>query len=132
VKSWKRERFAVVGFVPEGSGGLLKLRLARRAGRALVYVGRVGTGWGREAARDIRRALERFHYRWAMSGSRLTARYLSMSSAEASDEHRQAAVVVSLLADVSEPAGAVADGGAEGAPLDRAANFAFCDFMNSR
>jgi hypothetical protein len=44
VKSWKRERFAVVGFVPEGSGGLLKLRLARREDDALVYVGRVGTG----------------------------------------------------------------------------------------
>jgi bifunctional non-homologous end joining protein LigD len=58
VKSWKRERFAVVGFVPEGSGGLLKLRLARREGRALVYVGRVGTGWDRETAREIRRALE--------------------------------------------------------------------------
>src|SRR5712691_10793083 len=30
VKSWKRKRFAVVGFVPEGSHGLLKLRLARQ------------------------------------------------------------------------------------------------------
>jgi bifunctional non-homologous end joining protein LigD len=57
VKSWKRERFAVVGFVPEGSGGLLKLRLARREGRELVYAGRVGTGWDRETAREIRRAL---------------------------------------------------------------------------
>jgi len=37
VKSWKRERFAVVGFVPEGSGGLLKLCLARREDDALVY-----------------------------------------------------------------------------------------------
>ena len=58
VKSWKRERFAVVGFVPESSHGLLKLRLARQEGRALVYVGRVGTGWDRETAREIRRALE--------------------------------------------------------------------------
>jgi bifunctional non-homologous end joining protein LigD len=57
-KSWKRERFVVVGFVPEGSGGLLKLRLARREDDALVYVGRVGTGWDRETAREIRRALE--------------------------------------------------------------------------
>ena len=57
VKSWKRERFLVVGFVPEGSGGLLKLRLARREGRALIYVGRVGTGWDRETAREIRRML---------------------------------------------------------------------------
>ena len=58
VKSWKRERFAVIGFVPEGSTGLLKLRLARREDAALVYVGRVGTGWDRETARTIRRSLE--------------------------------------------------------------------------
>jgi bifunctional non-homologous end joining protein LigD len=58
VKCWKRERFAVVGFVPEGPDGILKLRLARRDGDALVYVGRVGTGWDRETARTIRRALE--------------------------------------------------------------------------
>ena len=58
VKAWKRDRFAVVGFVPEGSFGILKLRLARREGDRLVYVGRVGTGWDRETARAIRRALE--------------------------------------------------------------------------
>jgi bifunctional non-homologous end joining protein LigD len=48
----------VIGFVPEGSAGLLKLRLARRVGRDLVYVGRVGTGWDRKTAVEIRRALE--------------------------------------------------------------------------
>ena len=58
VKSWRRERFAVVGYVPEGSHGLLKLRLARQEGGTLVYVGRVGTGWDRKTAREIRRALE--------------------------------------------------------------------------
>jgi bifunctional non-homologous end joining protein LigD len=58
VKCWKRERFAVVGFVPEGSVGLLKLRLARREEDRLIYVGRVGTGWDRETAREVRRALE--------------------------------------------------------------------------
>ena len=52
------ERFVVIGFVPEGSSGLLKLRLARREGRELVYVGRVGTGWDRKTAGEIRRALE--------------------------------------------------------------------------
>lgn len=35
-----------------------KLRLARREGRALVYAGRVGTGWDQKTARAIRRALE--------------------------------------------------------------------------
>ena len=58
VKCWKQECFAVVGFVPEGSTGLLKLRLARRDANALVYVGRVGTGWDRETARAIRSTLE--------------------------------------------------------------------------
>jgi bifunctional non-homologous end joining protein LigD len=58
VKCWKRERFVVIGFVPEGSAGLLKLRLARREGRDLVYVGRVGTGWDRKTAGEIRRVLE--------------------------------------------------------------------------
>jgi bifunctional non-homologous end joining protein LigD len=58
VKCWKRERFVVVGFVPEGSASLLKLRLARREGGGLVYVGRVGTGWDRATAREIRHALE--------------------------------------------------------------------------
>jgi bifunctional non-homologous end joining protein LigD len=58
VKCWKRERFAVVGFVPEGSAGLLKLRLARREEDRLIYVGRVGTGWDRETARAVRGALE--------------------------------------------------------------------------
>jgi len=58
VKCWKREHFVVIGFVPEGSSGLLKLRLARREGRELVYVGRVGTGWDRKTAGEIRRVLE--------------------------------------------------------------------------
>ncbi len=58
VKCWKSERFAVVGFAPEGTDGLLKLRLARREGGRLTYVGAVGTGWDRKAARSIRRALE--------------------------------------------------------------------------
>ena len=43
----------MVGFVPEGSAGLLKLklRLARRW---------VGTGWDRETARTVRSTLEPF------------------------------------------------------------------------
>jgi ATP-dependent DNA ligase len=43
VKCWRGDRFVVVGFVPEGASGILKLRLARREGGALLYVGRVGT-----------------------------------------------------------------------------------------
>jgi bifunctional non-homologous end joining protein LigD len=58
VKCWRRDRFVVVGFVPEGSSGILKLRLARRERGELIYVGRVGTGWDHETAHAIRRALE--------------------------------------------------------------------------
>ena len=54
---WKRDRFVVVGFVPDGAGGLAKLRLARREGRALIYAGRVGTGWDHKTARAVRAAL---------------------------------------------------------------------------
>jgi len=52
----RRERFVIVGFAPEDGGGLAKLRLARRDGDALIYVGRVGTGWSRKSAVEIRRA----------------------------------------------------------------------------
>jgi bifunctional non-homologous end joining protein LigD len=58
VKCWRRDRFVVVGFVPEGANGILKLRLARREGSALIYVGRVGTGWDHKTAAAIRCALE--------------------------------------------------------------------------
>jgi bifunctional non-homologous end joining protein LigD len=58
VKYWNRDHFVVVGFVPDGGGGLAKLRLARREGRTLIYAGRVGTGWDHKTARAIRRALE--------------------------------------------------------------------------
>jgi bifunctional non-homologous end joining protein LigD len=56
-KCLRRERFVVVGFAPESGGGIAKLRLARRDGGALVYVGRVGTGWSRKDAVEIRQAL---------------------------------------------------------------------------
>jgi bifunctional non-homologous end joining protein LigD len=57
VKCWKQDRFVVVGFAPDGAGGLAKLRLARREGGKPVYAGRVGTGWDYRTAREIRTAL---------------------------------------------------------------------------
>ena len=57
VECWNRDRFVVVGFVPDGAGGLAKLRLARREGRKLIYVGRVGTGWDHKTARAVRAVL---------------------------------------------------------------------------
>jgi bifunctional non-homologous end joining protein LigD len=47
VKCRQRDRFVVIGFAPDGAGGLAKLRLARREGGKLVYAGRVSTGWRR-------------------------------------------------------------------------------------
>ena len=58
MKCWRPDRFVVVGFVPEGASGILKLRLARQEGGALLYVGRVGTGWDHQTAHTVRRALE--------------------------------------------------------------------------
>jgi bifunctional non-homologous end joining protein LigD len=56
-KCWQVGRFIVVGYAPDGMGGLAKLRLARREAGKLVYAGRVGTGWDYRTARDIRAAL---------------------------------------------------------------------------
>jgi bifunctional non-homologous end joining protein LigD len=56
-KCWQVGRFVVVGFAPDGMGGLAKLRLAHREGGKLVYAGRVGTGWDYRTARDIRSVL---------------------------------------------------------------------------
>jgi ATP-dependent DNA ligase len=52
-KCWQIGRFVVVGFAPDGMGGLAKLRLARREGGKLIYAGRVGTGWDYKTAREI-------------------------------------------------------------------------------
>jgi bifunctional non-homologous end joining protein LigD len=57
VKCWKRNRYVVVGFVP-GAGGISALRLGRREGRELLYAGKVGTGFDRKSAADVRRQLE--------------------------------------------------------------------------
>ena len=57
VKCWKRNRYVVVGFVP-GAGGISALRLGRREGRELLYAGKVGTGFDRRSAAEVRRKLE--------------------------------------------------------------------------
>ena len=57
VKCLTSETFVIVGYVPEGPAGLAKVRVARRQGGKLVYVGRVGTGWDRKTAKAIRTAL---------------------------------------------------------------------------
>ena len=57
VKCWKRGRYVVVGFVP-GAGGISALRLGRRERRELLYAGKVGTGFDRKSAAEVRRQLE--------------------------------------------------------------------------
>jgi bifunctional non-homologous end joining protein LigD len=57
VKCARRGRYVVVGFVP-GAGGISALRLGRREGRELLYVGKVGTGFTRKSAAEVRRQLE--------------------------------------------------------------------------
>lgn len=57
-KCWQRGTFAVIGFVPQGRASIAALRLARVEAGALVYCGKVGTGWDRATAADIRTKLD--------------------------------------------------------------------------
>jgi bifunctional non-homologous end joining protein LigD len=58
VKCLRRESFTIVGYTPEGGGLVAALHLARKKGRELVYVGKVGTGWSMEQSAKLRRRLE--------------------------------------------------------------------------
>jgi bifunctional non-homologous end joining protein LigD len=58
IKCAKRETFPIVGFVP-GVGGIAALRLGRREGDQLLYVGKAGTGFTAKVARELRHRLDR-------------------------------------------------------------------------
>ena len=58
VKCMQRRRFVVVGFVPEASSAVAALRLGELRDGKLMYVGKVGTGWGRELSAEMRRTLQ--------------------------------------------------------------------------
>ncbi len=58
VKCVKRETFVVVGYTPEGTGLVASLHLARKDGRELTYVGKVGTGWSMAQSAKLRQQLE--------------------------------------------------------------------------
>ncbi len=58
VKCVKRETFTIVGYVPKGKGLVASLHLAREEGRALSYVGKVGTGWSMAQSAKLRQRLE--------------------------------------------------------------------------
>lgn len=57
VKCTQRGSFAIVGFVP-AQDAIAALHLARREGRGLVYAGKVGTGFSRRAAHELRQRLD--------------------------------------------------------------------------
>lgn len=58
VKCVTRGTFTVVGYEPEGNGLVASLHLARKEGRELTYVGKVGTGWSMKQSAHLRQCLE--------------------------------------------------------------------------
>jgi bifunctional non-homologous end joining protein LigD len=57
IKTSVREKFPIVGFIPS-IGGISALYLGKREGKSLTYVGKVGTGFTRATAADLRRELD--------------------------------------------------------------------------
>jgi bifunctional non-homologous end joining protein LigD len=53
-----RDAFVVIGFDPE-PGGVAALRLAREVDGKLVYAGKVGTGFTRKGAAELRKTLDK-------------------------------------------------------------------------
>lgn len=61
VKCFNPEKFAVVGFEPEGKHRIAALHLARKQGRgkgAWAYVGKVGTGFSGTVSMELRKKLD--------------------------------------------------------------------------
>ena len=57
VKCVRRDTFTIVGFVPDRDA-IASRHLAQREGSALVYVGKVGTGFSRTVAHDLLQKLQ--------------------------------------------------------------------------
>ena len=58
IKVSQREQFPIVGFVPAAAGGIAALHVARREGKTLTYVGKVGTGFSMKVSADLRKRLD--------------------------------------------------------------------------
>jgi bifunctional non-homologous end joining protein LigD len=58
IKTARRGKFPVVGFVKDPSG-VAALYLGKREGKDLLYMGKVGTGWSRTVSGQIRKQLDR-------------------------------------------------------------------------
>ena len=57
IKSVQKGKFPVIGFVKDPTG-VAALYLAKREGKDLVYMGKVGTGWSRTVSSQIRKQLD--------------------------------------------------------------------------
>ena len=58
VKCTRREEFPIIGFIPASGGMIAALYLGRRERRALLYAGKVGTGFTHDQSRMMRQKLE--------------------------------------------------------------------------
>ena len=58
VRCVKTERLAVIGYVPARGNSIAAIRLGRREGNALRYVGKAGTGFTAKSANEARKRLE--------------------------------------------------------------------------
>ena len=58
IKCSKVARFPIVGFVPAAGNSIAALRLGRREGEDLVYVGKAGTGFTDRSGQDVRARLK--------------------------------------------------------------------------
>jgi bifunctional non-homologous end joining protein LigD len=58
IKCVQSLRFPIIGYVPAPGSSIAALRLGRREGQQLVYVGKAGTGFTAKSAIDVRRRLE--------------------------------------------------------------------------
>jgi bifunctional non-homologous end joining protein LigD len=57
IKTVQKGKFPVIGFVKDPTG-VAALYLGKREGKELVYMGKVGTGWSRTVASQIRKQLD--------------------------------------------------------------------------
>jgi bifunctional non-homologous end joining protein LigD len=57
IKTVQKGQFPVIGFVKDPTG-VAALYLGKREGKALVYMGKVGTGWSRTVSSQIRKQLD--------------------------------------------------------------------------
>jgi bifunctional non-homologous end joining protein LigD len=59
IKCTRRDEFSIIGFIPASGGLIAALYLGRREKRALLYAGKVGTGFTQDQSRMMRQKLEK-------------------------------------------------------------------------